>query len=85
MARGDLTLRAKLSCVDRVNSEGILQRDLALYLRERRFVIAARRNDTCMLCRRAKVNEAGLCDYCYATLDGEEARLAATWLTGQGP
>lgn len=71
--------------MDRVNSEGILQRDLAVYLRDRRHVMAARRIDTCMLCRRHKVNEAGLCDYCYGGLDGEEARLASKWLTGQGP
>ena len=76
---------AKLSPVERVNSEGIPRLDLAHYLRHRSSVIAARRIDTCMLCRRHRVNEAGLCDYCYSALDGEEARLAAAWLSGQGP
>jgi hypothetical protein len=71
--------------VDRVNSEGILRHDLAHYLRNRSAVMGARRIDTCMLCRRLRVNEAGLCDYCYSALDGEEARLAAAWLSGQGP
>ena len=71
--------------MERVNSEGIPRHDLAHYLRDRKSVIGARRIDTCMLCRRHKVNEAGLCDYCYSALDGEEARLAAVWLSGQGP
>lgn len=56
-----------------------------LALRDRRKVMAARRIDSCLLCRRGGVNDAGLCEVCYGMLDGEELRLAGRWLSGEGP
>ena len=71
--------------MDRLNSEGIPRHRLAIALKDRRQVMEARRFDFCMLCRRHRVNEAGLCDVCYSALDGEEFQLAASWLSGVGP
>jgi hypothetical protein len=62
--------------VHRLNSEGILRRDLPFALKNRRMVTDARRIDSCLLCRRPHVNEAALCDVCYAMLEGEELELA---------
>ena len=71
--------------MDRLNSEGIPRYMLAVALKDRRQVLEARRFDICMLCRRDRVNECGLCEVCYSGLDGEEFRLAARWLSGVGP
>lgn len=71
--------------MDRLNSEGIPRSLLAVALKDRRQVTQAKRTDTCMLCRRHRVNDAGLCDVCYSSLDGEDFRLAARWLSGVGP
>ncbi|RYG47101.1 hypothetical protein EON79_08275 [bacterium] len=71
--------------MERFNSEGIRRDELLLALKTLRTVQIARRFDTCMLCRRHRVNEAGLCDVCYSQLEGEEARLAEKWLSGIGP
>jgi hypothetical protein len=54
-------------------------------LRNRRQVVAARKINSCLLCRRIGVNEAGLCDFCYSMLDGDELLLAVRWLQGVGP
>ena len=48
-------------------------------------MLAARKINSCLLCRRIGVNETGLCEVCYGMLDGEELRLATKWLTGEGP
>ena len=71
--------------MERFNSEGILRNELIVTLRDRRKVADARRIDACLLCRRNRVNESGLCDFCYGTLDGEELKLAMRWLAGVGP
>jgi hypothetical protein len=72
--------------VERLNSEGIPRANLRFALRDRRAVSGARRIDSCLLCRRSRVNEAGLCDVCYSLLDDpEEQRLAQRWLSGEGP
>lgn len=71
--------------VERLNSEGIRRQDLMLALRDRRKVALARRIDSCLLCRRGGVNDAAICEVCYGMLDGEELRLAARWLSGEGP
>jgi hypothetical protein len=68
-----------------MNSEGIPRRRLAVALKDRGQVADARRIDSCLLCRRPRVNEAGLCDVCYGMLDGEELKLATRWLSGEGP
>lgn len=69
----------------RLNSEGIRRDELAFTLKNRTKVLGARRIDACLLCRRPRVNEAGLCDVCYGTLDGEELELATCWLRGTLP
>lgn len=32
-----------------------------------------------------KVNEAGICEVCYGSLDGPELALAVRWRSGVGP
>lgn len=71
--------------MERQNSEGIRRSELNFVLRQTDRVRTARRIDACLLCRRPRVNESGLCDICYTQLDGEEMRLANRWLTGEGP
>lgn len=71
--------------MDRLNSEGISRRDLTFVLCQARMVATARRLRSCLLCRNGPVNEAGLCDSCYALLNDEEFRLAQRWLTMEGP
>lgn len=71
--------------MDRYNHEGIARGDLPLALRDARLVRSYRRLDSCMLCRRMKVNEAALCAVCFSMLEGDEYRLANRWLTGEGP
>lgn len=71
--------------MDRYNHEGIARRDLPLALKNARLVFTHRRIDSCLLCRRMRVNEAALCSVCYSLLEGEEFRLANRWLTGEGP
>jgi hypothetical protein len=73
------------SHVDRLNSEGIPRYQLTVALKDRHQVMRARRFDICMLCRRQRVNDSGLCEICYSSLDGEEFRLAASWISGVGP
>lgn len=70
---------------DRLNSEGLRRDQLKFALGQRRFVMTARRLNQCLLCKRDGVNEAGLCNVCYALIDDEETRLANRWLTGEGP
>lgn len=71
--------------MERWNSEGIPRDELPYALRTPRIVRLARRMDKCLLCCRREVNEAGLCTYCYSTLDGAELDLATRWLSGVGP
>lgn len=76
---------SKLISVDRFNSEGIPLTSLTVALRTPRVVSEARRIDMCLLCRRPRVNEAGLCNVCYSQLEGEPLRLAVNWMSGVGP
>jgi hypothetical protein len=71
--------------VERLNSEGILRKDLMWALAQRRIVVTARRIDACLLCRRNRVNEAGLCEVCNASLTEEEHELVEKWMRGTGP
>ena len=71
--------------VERLNSEGITRRELTFALTQPKFVLAARRLKSCLLCRNGPVNESGLCESCFALLNDEEFRLAQRWLTGEGP
>ena len=71
--------------VDRLNPEGIPRNQLAFVLTQPRRVLEARRIDACLLCRRQGVNEAALCEVCYAMLDGAEQSLATRWTSGGAP
>ncbi|CAN5574715.1 hypothetical protein BH11ARM2_BH11ARM2_17180 [soil metagenome] len=71
--------------MERWNSEGIRRNELLFALRTPRTVATARRINACLLCRRNSVNEAGLCVVCYSLLEGEEARMAERWLSGEEP
>jgi hypothetical protein len=75
----------RLPEVERLNEEGILRADLMWALTQRRMVYTARRINRCLLCRRAGVNEAGVCDVCNACLTEDEQRLVEGWLRGTGP
>lgn len=54
-------------------------------LKQRRHVNKAIKENACLLCRAQNVNEAGLCDTCYALLDDKELKVAERWLAGVGP
>lgn len=71
--------------MSRLNSEGIPRNELMYALQTRKIVIFARQTDSCLLCCRNNVNEAGLCLMCYSTLDTPEIQLAVRWMTGVGP
>ena len=71
--------------MDRVNAQGIPRRRLAWTLTQRRHVLHAIEEDACLLCRAPGLNEAGLCDVCYALLDDREIKIAERWLGGTGP
>ena len=72
--------------MERLNSEGIPRASLKFALSKTSQVMTARRINKCLLCRSKGVNEAGLCEVCYALIqDPEEQRLIGRWLTGEGP
>lgn len=71
--------------MDRLNSEGIIRADLIWVLMRKDLVAAARKTDSCLLCRAHRTNEAGLCESCYATLDDPELDLAERWMSGASP
>ncbi|MFN3728672.1 MAG: hypothetical protein ACK4XJ_03040 [Fimbriimonadaceae bacterium] len=71
--------------IERWNSEAIPRHELSVTLQTPHLVMAWRRAGRCMLCCRQSVNEAGLCEICTATLDGDEFDLASKWLRGTGP
>ena len=54
-------------------------------LRDDKTVRTARRIDACLLCRKSGVNEAGLCQVCWALLNDDELKQGERWLTGVGP
>ncbi len=67
------------------NPEGIPRGQLLYALGNRKMVMFAREIDACLLCRRKDVNEAGLCRYCYSSLDDPELKAAVKWTSGVGP
>lgn len=71
--------------MDRLNSEGIIRSDLIWVLLRKDLVSAARQTDSCLLCRARHINEAGLCESCYSTLDDPELDLAERWMAGTSP
>lgn len=71
--------------MERMNSEGIRRSDLKFVLTQPRLVHAARRLNSCLMCKGNPVNEAGLCAVCFMLLSDEEFNLAQRWVTGEGP
>lgn len=71
--------------LERYNEAGLYRDELLFALKDRKKVLEARRVDICMLCRRPKVNAAGICEYCYALLDGEELHTVTRWMIGGTP
>lgn len=71
--------------MDRLNSQGIPRQQLLWTLGQRRHVLKALKEDACLLCRKGGLNEAGLCDMCYALLNDNELSAAERWLSGVGP
>ena len=71
--------------MDRQNPEGIPRGELLYSLGNRRIVEFARETDSCLLCCRHNVNEAGLCRWCYSSLDMPEIQAAVKWTSGVGP
>jgi hypothetical protein len=69
----------------RFNSEGIPRDQLGWALAQPKFVLNARKINACLLCRRNHVNEAGLCEVCWALLSDEELALATRWTSGAMP
>jgi hypothetical protein len=70
---------------NRWNSEGIPRDQLKWALTQKTMVLRARRTRQCLICCASSVNEAGLCDICWAVLDEKELELAGKWLSGVGP
>lgn len=66
----------------RINSEGIPQEHLRFALKNSRIIADARRIDACLMCRRPRVNVAGICEYCYSQLDGEELVMVTRIMSG---
>ena len=71
--------------MERLNSEGIPRDQLLHALKDRRMVLMARKLNSCLLCRRNSVNEAGLCNVCWALLNDEELKQGTRWVAGVGP
>ena len=71
--------------MDRMNAEGIPRDQLLFALKDRRYVASACKIDSCLLCRRNRVNEAGLCQVCWTMLSDEEMAQGTRWLVGVGP
>ena len=71
--------------MDRLNPEGVPRSHLLFTLKDLKKVMVARRFDKCLLCCRGGVNEAGLCQVCWALLDEAELKQGERWLAGVGP
>ncbi len=71
--------------MQRWNPEGILKEKLIWVLSQRALVIKAKKENSCLLCKSPKVNEAALCQVCWALLNEEELKLANKWVDGTGP
>lgn len=71
--------------MDRLNSQGIPRQKLLWTLGQSRLVKKAVKEDSCLLCRADRVNEAALCELCYSQLNDDELRAVDKWLSGVGP
>lgn len=71
--------------MDRWNSEAMPRDQIAYALTRRDWVRVAVRTDACLICKGPKVNEAGICSVCVATLTDVEIQLVEKWMSGVGP
>ncbi|MCW5946373.1 MAG: hypothetical protein KIT74_05015 [Fimbriimonadales bacterium] len=67
----------------RFNSEAIDREDLILAFRKGDPVRLAKAKGHCMLCKGSPVNDAGLCEGCFANLTDEEWNEARHWIEGR--
>ena len=68
--------------MDRIHPEGIPREDVTLTLNRPDHVKMAVKNDSCLVCKGNRVNEAGLCDVCTAQCSAEELKLVEQWMAG---
>lgn len=69
----------------RWNTIGLPREDLLWALGERRIIKKALEEGACLLCKGTPVNEAALCDICWALLSEQELIVATKWVRGDGP
>lgn len=63
-----------------------LPRDQLLWALTQRHIIQKTQNERkCLLCKEKPINEAGLCEICWALLSEKELELAGKWMRGDGP
>jgi hypothetical protein len=71
--------------MDRWNPQGMKRSNLAWALSKPEIVEKHRRMDSCMLCCRGGVNEAGLCEVCTALLSNQDSDTVERYRRGAGP
>lgn len=71
--------------MDRWNPEGLPRDQLLFFLKRPDRVMAARKNNRCLLCCQSPVHEGGLCDRCTPFLNDEERRIVERYMAGVGP
>lgn len=71
--------------MERMNPAGIRPESLAYALSRPDIVAFYRKANSCMLCRRTGVNQAGLCDSCVAMLSSRDHDLVTRYLAGVLP
>lgn len=69
----------------RWNPLGLPREKLLWTLQQETFVKRARDEDSCLLCCGNHVNEAGLCEICWALLGDKELQIALKWIEGRNP
>lgn len=70
---------------EKFNPEGLTRQQFLHALQTPALINAAIKRDRCLICCRTKVNEAGICDVCYAELSEKENELVVRWLRGAMP
>jgi hypothetical protein len=67
----------------RFNSEAVDRKDLVHAFFAGGPVRLSKASGLCMLCRTGPVNDAGLCEGCFANLTDEEWAAARPWIEGR--
>lgn len=69
----------------RWNQTGLPRNQLLWALTQRHVIQKALAEGRCLLCKEQPINEASLCEICWALLSDKELNLASKWLRGDGP